>query len=189
MPRRLDRLVRPIAPGLRFHRTRSQLHGVPCAPSPTESFDLNLILPPSTVVQTISFANHRALTHFLHSCNGTLYSIGSNGKIKIEAPDLKTLSLSQTYRVFSPFSVPMQSIQHYEQNFDSGFEAKCRKALMAYMKNEGMIFNELARVFKVNDETIAEWEGVFEVDGGQHVYFLKCKHKMVAVSTSLSRLC
>ena len=85
----------------------------------------------------------------------------------------------------------MQSIQHYEQNSDKGFEDKSRKALMTYMKKEGMIFNELARVIKVNDKTVAEWEGLFEVDvdGVQHLYFLECKHKMIAVYTSLSPLC
>jgi len=103
--------------------------------------------------------------------------------------NLKTLSSSQIYEIILPYGMSMQSIQYYEQNSDRGFEDKFRKALMAYMKKEGMIFNELFRVFKVNDKTVAEWEGVFEVDSGRYVYLLKCKHKMVAASTSLSRLC
>jgi hypothetical protein len=56
------------------------------------------------------------------------------------------------------------------------------------MNKEGIAFNEIDRVIKDNDRVVAEWEGVFEVDGGQHLYFLECKHKMTAVSTSLSHL-
>jgi len=104
-------------------------------------------------------------------------------------PDHKALSPLQTYEVFSPFSMPMQNIQHYEQISDKGFEEKSRKALITYMNQEGIAFNELNRVIQDGDRVVAEWEGVFEVDGGQHLYFLECKHKMTAVSTSLSDLC
>jgi len=72
MPRRLGRLVRPVGLGPCLHRNRGDRHGVPCAPSPPKPFDLNLILPTSLVVKTISFPNQHALTDFLRSCNGTL---------------------------------------------------------------------------------------------------------------------
>ena len=94
----------------------------------------------------------------------------------------------QTYEVFSLFSIPIQNVQHYEQVSDKGFEEKSRKALTTYMK-EGIAFNELDRVFKDGDRVVADWEGVFEIDGGQQLYFLECMHKMTAVSTSLSQLC
>ena len=194
MPRRLDRLVRSIGLGPRLgphiHRNRSYRHGVPHTPSPPKSFTLNLIVPPSSAPETIEFPNKHTLERFLASCNGSLYSLGSKGQKKMW-DHLDPLSPFQTYEVLSPYSVSMQSIQHYEQNSDKGFEDKSRKALMTYMKKEGMIFNELARVIKVNDKTVAEWEGLFEVDvdGVQHLYFLECKHKMIAVYTSLSPLC
>jgi len=60
----------------------------------------------------------------------------------IEPPDLKTLSSVQTYEVYLLFDVPLQNIQRYEQNFDREFEAKCRKALIAYVDNEKIAFNE-----------------------------------------------
>jgi hypothetical protein len=61
--------------------------------------------------------------------------------------------------------------------------------MITFMNNEGMAFNELDRVIKDGEKVIAEWEGVFEVDDGQRVYFLECKHRVTAVSTSLSHLC
>jgi len=62
-------------------------------------------------------------------------------------------------------------------------------SLIAYMNKEVIAFNEPARVIKVNVKKVAEWDGVFEVDGGQHLYFLNCKHKTTVVSTSVSWLC
>jgi len=60
--------------------------------------------------------------------------------------------------------------------------------MITSMNNAGMAFNELARVVKDEERVVAEWEGVFEFDDGQWVYFLKCKHRMTAVFTSLSHL-
>jgi hypothetical protein len=118
-----------------------------------------------------------------------IYSIDPNGEKKMMPPDYKVLSPFQTYEIFSPFSVPIRNIQHYEQASDKGFEDKSRKALMTYMNKEGIAFKELNRVIKEGDKVVAKWEGVFEIDGGQRLYFLECKHKMSAVSTSLSQLC
>ena len=187
MPRSLSRLVSSISLCPHIHRNCSYRYGMPHTPSPSKSFALNLIVPPSSVAETIKFQDESALHSFLTSYNGTLCSIGPNGQK--EMLNFKTLSSSQIYEIILPYGMSMQSIQYYEQNSNRGFEDKSRKALMAYMKKEGMIFNKLFRVFKVNDKTVAEWEGVFEVDSGRYVYLLKCKHKMVAASTSLSRLC
>jgi hypothetical protein len=104
-------------------------------------------------------------------------------------PDRKMLSPLQTYEVFSPFSMSMQNVQYYRQASDKRFEEKSRKALITYMKKEGFSFKELDRVIEDGKNVVAEWEGLFEIDDGQHLYFLECKHKMTAVSTSLSRLC
>ena len=85
--------------------------------------------------------------------------------------------------------MPIRSVQHYEQISDKAFEDRARKAMITSMNNAGMVFNELARVVKDGERVVAEWEGFFEVDNGQRVYFLACKHRMTAVFTSLSRLC
>jgi hypothetical protein len=76
----------------------------------------------------------------------------------------------------------MQNIQQYEQASDKGFEDKSRRALVTYMAKEGIKFTELNRVIKDKDNVVAEWEGVFEIDGGREVYFLECKQNMTAVS-------
>jgi hypothetical protein len=104
-------------------------------------------------------------------------------------PGLQSPLSFANVEVFSPFFVPVQNVQHYEQVSDKGFEDKSRKALITYMNKEGITFNELNRVIKDSDKVVDEWEGMFEIDGGQHLYFLECKHKMTAVSTSLSQLC
>ena len=61
--------------------------------------------------------------------------------------------------------------------------------MITTMNKTGMMFNELDRVVKDGERVVAEWEGVFEVNNGQRVYFLECKHRMTAVFTSLSHLC
>ena len=61
--------------------------------------------------------------------------------------------------------------------------------MITFMNNAGMAFNELDRVIKDGDRIVAEWEAVFEDDDGKGVYFLECKHRVTAVSTSLSHLC
>jgi hypothetical protein len=86
--------------------------------------------------------------------------------------------------------MPMRSVQHYEQVRDKALEDKARKAMITFMNNVGIAFNELDRVIKDGERVAAEWEGVFEVDDGQGVYFLECKHRATAVPTSLlSYLC
>jgi hypothetical protein len=84
--------------------------------------------------------------------------------------------------------MPMKSVQHYEQVSYKAPEDKARKAVFTFMNNAGMTFNEVDRVIKDGEKVVAEWEGVFEVDDGQDVYFLECKHRVRAVSTSLFAL-
>jgi hypothetical protein len=184
MPR-LDQLGRRL--GLHLHRSRSRLHR-PHIPSRPHVLELKLIIPPSTTAETVSFQNERGLTLFLRSLNGSLSFLDPNGKRRIVS-EYKTLSPLETYNVFSPFSMPMQNIQHYEQASNKGFEDKSRRTLVTYMAKEGIEFTELNRVIKDKDNLVAEWEGVFEIEDGREVYFLECKHRMTAVSTSLSQLC
>ena len=60
--------------------------------------------------------------------------------------------------------------------------------MIDFMKDAGMAFKELDRIIKDGERVVAEWEGVFEVDG-HGVFFLECKHKVTEVSTSLSHSC
>ena len=54
--------------------------------------------------------------------------------------------------------------------------------MIDYLNNSGLEFHELDRVIKDGDTSVAEWEGVFELDN--HVYFLECKHRVTAVPLS-----
>jgi hypothetical protein len=186
--RRLGHLVGRL--NLHLHHNRSQLYGKLHRPSSSQEFSLNLIVPPSSEVQTISFSDETALIEFLHSSNGSLFTMDSVGKMKIISPkQYKALSPLLTYEIYSPFFMQIKNVQHYEQISDKAFEDKSREAMITFMNNEGMAFNELDRVIKDGEKVVAEWEGVFEVDDGQRVYFLDCKHRVTAVSTSLSHIC
>ena len=56
-----------------------------------------------------------------------------------------------------------------------------------FIKGQGMAFKELNRVIRVGKRIVAEWEGIFEVDG--QVFFVECQHKVTNVSASISHLC
>ena len=110
-------------------------------------------------------------------------------KTIIPPQQYKALSPFETYEIDSPFFMPIRSVQHYEQISDKAFEDKSRNAMITFMKNMGIAFKELDRVIMDGEKVVAEWEGVFEVNDGHGVFFLECKHRMTAVSTSLSHLC
>ena len=186
MPRRLNHLVRRV--GLRLHRNPSRFHGVPHTPSPPKSFDLNLIIPPS-VAETIEFDEH-ALTRFLRSCNWNfvLHRFQREKENESSQPQ-KALSFANIPGLLAVFckGTPNGEKTLYVCERESllGLGAVIRS-----LKRSAVIaFNEPARVIKVNVKKVAEWDGVFEVDGGQHLYFLNCKHKTTVVSTSVSWLC
>jgi hypothetical protein len=186
--RRLRHLVGPLHPHI--HLNRIQLRAKSRCPSRSQEFSLNLIVPPSTEVERISFDNETALIGFLRSLNGSLFTTTSAGEKKIISEKrYKALSPLQTYEVYSPLFPQITNVQHYEQISDKGFEDKSRQAMITFMNNAGMAFNEIDRVIKDGANVVAEWEGVFEVDDGKGVYFLECKHRVTAVSTSLSHLC
>jgi hypothetical protein len=175
--------------GRHLHHNRKP-HGKSHFPSGSGKFSLNLIVPPSGEVEKISFGNMTAFLDYLRTYNGSLCTVDSAGqKTIIPLQKYKALSPVQTYHIDSPFFMPIRNVQHCEQLSDKAFEDKARKAMITSMNNAGMVFNELTRVIKDRERVVAEWEGVFEVDDGQRVYFLECKHKMTGVFTSLSHLC
>jgi hypothetical protein len=170
-----------------LHLNRTQLYGKLHRP---QKFSLNLIVPPSKEVETISFGDVTALDKFLTAYNGSLYTVDSAGKREFIPPkQYKTLSPFETYEIDSPYFMAIKSVQHYEQISDKAFEDKSRNAMITFMQNAGTAFKELDRVIKDGEKVVAEWEGVFDIDDGHGVYFLECKHRVTAVSTSLSHLC
>ena len=93
---------------------RSQLYGTPIKP-PNPSgherpFSLQLIVPLSGQVKTISFDDTTALDKFINSYNGSLRTAESNGNERIITPKkYKSLSPSQTYEIVSPFFMAAQN--------------------------------------------------------------------------------
>jgi hypothetical protein len=77
-------------------------------------------------------------------------------------------------------------LENYIHTCSKKFEEKSRQAMIDFMKEQGMAFKELDRMIRDGSRVVAEWEGIFEVDG--RVFFLECKHKVTNVSTSLSTL-
>ena len=167
-----------------------KLNGKSHFPSSSKKFSLNLIIPPSREVEKISFGNMTAFLNYLRTYNGSLCTMDSAGEKTIIPPQqYKALSPFETYEIDSPFFMPIRSVQHYEQISDKAFEDKSRNAMITFMTNMGIAFKELDRVIMDGEKVVAEWEGVFEVNDGHGVFFLECKHRMTAVSTSLSHLC
>jgi hypothetical protein len=159
------------------------------SPSSSDEFSLHLIVPPSGEVKKMAFDDMRTFRKFLGTYNGSLCAVDSAGQEKVVS-DQKygALSSVQTYRIDSPFFVPIRNVQHYEQISDKAFEDEARKTMITFMDGAGIAYNELTRVVKDGVRVVAEWEGIFEVDDGR-VFFLECKHKMTAVFTSISHLC
>ena len=58
---------------------------------------------------------------------------------------------------------------------DKAFEDKSREALVRYLKEKEYSFRELDRIIMVGKDTIAEWEGIFELENGE-TWFLECKY-------------
>jgi len=73
---------------------------------------------------------------------------------------------------------------HHRQIFDKGFGQKSHGAMIRYLDEHKLSFHELDRVIKVGEETVAEWEGVFELQDG-HVWLLECKHCITTVCHEL----
>lgn len=178
--RRLSHLARRLH--ARLHH--SQLYGTSIKssnPSGHEPpFSLQLIVPPSGQVKTILFDDTAALDKFINSYNGSLRAAAPNGNERIITPKrYKDLSTSQIYEIVSPFFLTTQNERQHSQISNKAFEAKSRQAMIDYLNNSGLEFHELDRVIKDGDTSVAEWEGVFELDN--RVYFLECKHRITAV--------
>ena len=74
----------------------------------------------------------------------------------------------------------MDERQH-RQVADKCFEDKSRQALSRYLGEQEFSFRQLDRIIEVDGKTVAEWEGVFELEDGG-IWFLECKHCISTVS-------
>jgi hypothetical protein len=63
------------------------------------------------------------------------------------------------------------------------FKAKAWLALITYLNDNGIKYEELSPEIKTGIEKVAEWEAIFAIDGG--VLFLECKHNMTDVHIPL----
>jgi hypothetical protein len=96
--RRLGHLVGCLH--LHLHRNCSQLSGKSHSLSSPQKLSLNLIVPPSREVETISFGDMTALIDYLSTFNGSLCIIDSAGKKEsIPRKQYKALSPLQTYEI------------------------------------------------------------------------------------------
>jgi hypothetical protein len=114
------------------------------------------------------------------------------GHYAIIPPDkFDTLSPSVTYEILSPGWAAYQGEFRHTQVSDKAFEDKSRLALIAHMERQGSEFKELDCIINdpVTRNTVAEWEGIFNVFAHDRVYFLECKHSITGVHPSFVVLC
>ena len=55
------------------------------------------------------------------------------------------------------------------------------------MNETGIKYKEIEKEIKCGKDIVAEWEGIFKIDGG--VLFLECKNAFTSVNITLSDLC
>jgi len=149
----------------------------------------NLIVPPSTEPQAFIFDSVQELRALVRIYHGALtLPRATNKVIRYIAPfNYDKLSPTETYKIVSPFHQPRTELREQIQVSD---EEKSRLTLIAYMRSKGLRFHELNRFIQEDTnekETIAEWEGVFQVENNG-LYFLDCKHSVSTVSYTLLRL-
>jgi hypothetical protein len=136
---------------------------------------LTVIAPTSKEPQILMCQTTDELAQFVKVYKGALAVLGADG-IKIIPPSkYSELSPSTIYEIISPFFTFMKDELQHRQVADKAFEDKSRQALTRYLKEQRFSFHELDRVIKADGKIIAEWEGVYELEGGG-IWFLECKH-------------
>lgn len=139
------------------------------------------MLPPSKEIRVVECKTMDELNVFVKVYKGVLAEVGKNGSVKIIPPSkYSEVSPSTMYEIISPFFTSLDEERHHCQIADKAFEDWSRYALIRYIEERGYSFRELDHVIKVGNNTVAEWEGIFELEGG-HYWFLKCKHYVSTV--------
>ena len=144
---------------------------------------LTLIVPSSKESTLLLCRTTDQLTDFVKLYKGQLAERRSDGFTEIiPRSKYSDVSPSVIYEIISPFFTSLGDERHHWQVADKAFEEKSREALIRYLEEEQVVFRELSRVIKVDGESdiIAEWEGVFELEGGE-IWFLECKHCVTTV--------
>lgn len=117
----------------------------------------------------------------MKSFQGSLRATEPNGNYRIIGrTKYKHLVPTEVYHVHSPFFNEIRDERQHSQVADRAFEDKARLAMVNYLSSGGIGYSELSRKIKVGDREVAEWEGVFELEGNS-VYFLECKHTVTDV--------
>ncbi len=141
-----------------------------------DSVTLNLILPQSDEIHALECETTDELTVFVQAYKGVLAVDRKKGPTKIIPPSkYSKVTPSTTYKIISPFFASLDDERHHWQIADKAFEDRSRFALIQYLEDQKYSFRELDRVIKVGEDFIAEWEGIFELEGGEY-WFLECKH-------------
>lgn len=61
----------------------------------------------------------------------------------------------------------MEDKLHHHQVADKAFEDKSHEALVRYLKQKEYSYRELDRKIMIGKDTIAEWDGIFELENGE----------------------
>jgi hypothetical protein len=147
---------------------------------------LKIIVPPLKTEEVHDFSTPRGLALYVNAFHGVLRQLPSPSapeKIPklLEHDELKHVKPSEKYEIVSPFWGAMDERRTDSQIADKAFESKSRVALMSYLYDQNIVFEELGREMKRDGVTVCEWEGVFRLMSGE-VIFLECKHRMTMVS-------
>jgi len=147
---------------------------------------LSLVVPPSVKAASYDFESVKQIEDFIKSQKATMRgpSLRNPGHYAIIPPrNFDTLSPSVTYEILLPGWVGYQGEFRHTQVSDKAFKDKSRLALIAHMERQGLRFKELDRIINDPPNTIAEWEGIFNVFPDR-LYFLECKHSVTGVHPS-----
>lgn len=153
---------------------------------PRRPIEFKLILPDVEKPQVRQFTDPESLLQYVHSFNGSLqFTKGNSSPMIISPYQYKDLNPEHVYEIFSPMFCATTKERLHSQVSDKAFEGRSRAAFIQFLDQENLKYTEVDRMVKDGDRVVAEWEGVFEVEGGA-VYLLECKHCVTAVSTTLS---
>ena len=143
---------------------------------------LQLVTPNVREPEPHEFSNPDGLVQLVQSFNGTLRATKSDSVEKIISPNqYKDLDPSYVYEIVSPMFGAAAPERRHSQVSDKAFEDKCRLAFIRFLDAGNLKYSELSLIVKDGDCIVAEWEAIFDVQGGD-VYLLECKHSVTAVS-------
>ena len=151
-----------------------------------KSITLSLVVPPSLKPELWDFESVEEIKDLIKSQRAILRGPSSKNPghyTTIPPRQYSTLSPSITYEVLTPGWAGYQGEYHHMQVSDKAFEDKSRLALIANMEKQGLKFRELDRIITGPANTVAEWEGIFDVFPDR-LFLLECKHSVSGVHLS-----